>query len=255
MKRTLHLFFIATIMVVSVSSASATTWFDKEFVCPIDQQKNTFKVVGSYGSYIYSYPSKYQWLFFPRTDSPTFYICSKCHFAAYMWDFDKLPKEKIADVKKVLATIQAPKEFKNYLEVPVTERLAIIEKINTVMDRDDEWWELQHRVMGYHFDAAGKAELATAERKKSLELLTSIIKAGKSEMPLKLLLYISGAMRHFTGDDKGAVEDLKKALATKYAEKGAKAEDLKNGEEGLNERIDDYILQINGKEKPRLSEQ
>ena len=56
-------------------SAHAITWFPKEFTCPIDGQKNTFMVVGSYGSYIYSYPSKYQWLFFPRTDSPTFYLC------------------------------------------------------------------------------------------------------------------------------------------------------------------------------------
>lgn len=57
-------------------SAFAITWFPQEFTCPIDKEKNTFQVVGSFGSYIYSYPSKYQFLFFPRTDSPTF-LCAK----------------------------------------------------------------------------------------------------------------------------------------------------------------------------------
>ena len=60
-------------------------------------------------------------------------------------------------------------------------------------------------------------------------------------------------MKHFTNDDKGALEDLQKALSTKYEDKDAKPENVKNAEEGLNERIKDYIEKIKSeKEKPRL---
>lgn len=71
-----------------------------------------------------------------------------------------------------------------------------------------------------------------------------------------MLFYISGAMKHFLNDDKGALEDLKTALATKAIDSSRKAtaEELKNYEDGLNERIKDYIEKINSSEKPRMAD-
>ena len=68
------------------------------------------------------------------------------------------------------------------------------------------------------------------------------------------MLYISGAMKHFLNDDKGALEDFKKALTVKYEEKDAKPEDIKNAEQNINERLNDYIARINTKESPRMTE-
>lgn len=252
MKRVFRPAAIFVLIAALFGTASATTWFPEEFTCPVDNEKNTFLVVGSYGSYIYSYPSKYQWLFFPLTDSPAFYICKKCHLATYMWDFDKIPKEKIAELKKVLAGVKVSKNFKEYTELSVTERLEIMDKVYTVLGEDDAWWERFHRVKGYHYGQEGKPEKASEARKKSLEYTTKFIKDGKSKTPLKLLYYISGAMRHFTNDDKGALEDFQKALDTKYQEEGASAEDAKNAENGLNERIKDYVARIKSDKKPRL---
>ncbi len=244
---------LVVVSVVLAGSASAITWFPQEFTCPIDNEKNTFLVVGSYGSYIYSYPSKYQWLFFPSTDSPTFYICKKCHLATYMWDFDELPKEKLAAIKKVLETVTVSKAFKEYTDLPVTERLEIMEKVYRVLDKDDDWWENFYRVQGYHYGKAGDATKAAAARQKSLALLKAQLGKEKSEAPRKLLLYISGAMKHFLGDDAGALADLEAVLKTKYTEKDATAEELKNGEDNLNERATDYITRIKStKDKPRL---
>jgi hypothetical protein len=96
-------------------------------------------------------------------------------------------------------------------------------------------------------------EKAVEARKKSLELIQKELKKEKSESPKKLLLYTSAAMKHFLSDDKGALEDLQKAAATKYQDQKAKPEDVKNAEDGLNERIKDYIEKIKSeKEKPRL---
>lgn len=234
-------------------NAFAITWYPKEFTCPIDNQKNTFMVVGSYGSYIYSYPSKYQWLFFPQTDSPTYYICKKCHLATYMWDFDKIPKDKIADLRKALQGVKVSKAFKEYTELSVTERLEIMEKVYTVLGRDDDWWESFHRVKGYHYAKEDKAAKAADARRKSLALLEKELKKENGESPKKLVLYITGAMKHFLNDDQGALADMEKALATKYEDKKESAEEVKDAEEGLNERLQDYITRIKSeKDKPRL---
>lgn len=255
MKKTLITFLAAIVFSVFAADARATTWFDKEFVCPVDGEKNTFMVIGSYGSYIYSWPSKYQWIFWPETDSPTYYTCRKCHYSAYMWDFENLPKDKIVAVKAVLTKVTVSKPFKKYTELSVSERLEIIEKVYAVLGRDDDFWEKFHRTKGYHYDAESKPEKATASRKKSLEMVGSMIKSGKSATPQKLLWYISGAMRHFTGDDDGAIADLQKALTVKFEDKNAKPEEVASAESNLNERIGEYIALIKGKEKPRLSEQ
>ena len=255
MKKMIRSSAVFLFLAVFSFNAYSITWFPQEFTCPIDNEKNTFMVVGSYGSYIYSYPSKYQWLFFPRTDSPTFYLCKKCHLATFMWDFDKLPKDKLPALKKVLAEVKLAKNYeKTYTEIPTTERLEIMEKVYTALDKDENWWEEFYRVKGYHYGQAGQTEKAAEARRKSLEIVSKWIKDDKNDRPKKLLLYISGAMKHFLDDNKGALEDFNKALIVKYQEKEAKPEDLKNAENGINERLNDYIAKINTKESPRMTE-
>jgi Uncharacterized protein conserved in bacteria (DUF2225) len=248
--------FVSILLLLSLTanSAFATTWFPKDFNCPVDNEKNTFLVIGSYGSYIYSWESKYQWLFFPQTDSPTFYLCKKCHLATYMWDFDKLPKDKISEIQKALASVKVSETFKTYTEIPVTERLEIMAKVYPILQKTESWWESFYRVQGYHYAQEGNATKALEARKKSLELLTKFLKDEKTEDSKKLLLYTSAAMKHFTMDDKGALEDLQKALETKYVEKDLKPEELKNAEDGLNQRIKDYIERIKSNKKPRSTE-
>jgi hypothetical protein len=253
MKKAFRLALVLPLIAVLFTNSFAITWVPQEFTCPIDNTKNTFLVVASYGSYIYSYPSKYQWLFFPQTDSPTYYTCKKCHLTTYMWDFDKLPKEKLLELKKVLTGVKVSKNFKEYTELPVSERLEIMEKVYSVLGKEEEWWESFYRVKGYHYGEEAMPEKAVEARKKSLELIQKELKKEKSESPKKLLLYTSAAMKHFLSDDKGALEDLQKAAATKYQDQKAKPEDVKNAEDGLNERIKDYIEKIKSeKEKPRL---
>lgn len=253
MKKSLRLISAFLLISIFALNSLAITWFPQEFTCPIDNTKNTFLVVGSYGSYIYSYPSKYQWLFFPRTDSPTFYLCKKCHLATFMWDFDELPKDKLLELKKVLADVKVSKDFKEYTEIPVTERLEIMEKVYSVLGKEDTWWEEFYRIKGYHYGKEGKADKAAAARKKSLEYLQKDLKNEKSKNPKKIVLYVSGAMKHFLGDDQAAIEDFQKALQTKYADESAAADEVKNAEEGLNQRINEYIELIKSeKRKPRL---
>lgn len=254
MKKFFQLTSVFALICVFLTNSYAITWFPKEFTCPVDNEKNTFMVVGSYGSYIYSYPSKYQWLFFPQTDSPTYYMCKKCHLATFMWDFDELPKDKIPEIRKLLADVKISKAFndKEYTQIPVSERLEVMEKVYSVLDKDTEWWEQFYRIKGYHYGKEGKSEKASEARKKSLEMIKAELKNEKSKSPKKLLLYISASLKHFLNDDKGANEDLELALKTKYEDKKAEAEEVKNAEDGMNERIKDYLERIKSDKKPRM---
>jgi len=246
---------LLVLLLFTVGSANAITWFPKDFNCPIDGEKNTFLVVGSYGSYIYSYPSKYQWLFFPVTDSPTFYLCKKCHLSTYMWDFDKLPKEKLDTLKKALADVSVSKPFEKYTEIPVVERLAIMELVYSHLDKDQEWWEQFYRIQGYHYGEAGAAIKAAKVRRKSLDILNEWIEDEDNPTSKKLLLYMSGAMHHFLDEDDEAIKKMEAGLTTKYFEKDATSEELKNGEENLNSRLRDYIDVIKSTDKkPRILE-
>lgn len=78
------------------------TWSPDEIECPVCQTKNIFMVVGSYGNYIYQFPSKYQLVFWPVTDSPSWYSCKKCRYTAFMGEFNEVPKDKIADLRNCL---------------------------------------------------------------------------------------------------------------------------------------------------------
>lgn len=247
---------IGSSRISSIASANhaITTWFPKDFDCPVCKTKNTFQVWGSYGNYIYSWPSKYQWVFWPWTDSPSVYFCKKCHVATFLDDYEKIPKDKIALLQKELKNIPFTRTFKDYREIPMSERLEVAEKVYKLLpDKGDAFWNFVYRVKGYHYAGERQPEKAAENRTKALELTKNMMADPSTKTPMKELLYISGAMKHFLNDDKGALEDFKKGLTTKFVGPGMKAEEVKNAEDGMNERFNDYIKQITSPKPPRVA--
>ena len=59
-------------------------------------------------------------------------------------------------------------------------------------------------------------------------------------------------MKHFLGDDKGALDDLNTALKTKYENKKLDSEKNENGERNLSALLTEYIEKIQSPQKPRL---
>jgi ferritin-like protein len=127
-----------------------------------------------------------------------------------------------------------------------------MEKVYSVLHKDESWWENFYRVQGYHYANEGNVTKAAEKRRKSLEIITKQLKENKGDNPRKLLYYISGAMKHFLEDDLSAIADLQIGLETKYEEKGLTAEELNDREIGMNERIKDFIERIKSDKKPRM---
>ena len=240
--------------------SSAITWNPVEIKCPVCGTKNIFLQWGSYGNYIYQYPSKYQYIYWPFTDSPVVYSCKQCRLTAFMHDFEQTPKEKFAELKKALAGVELPYTLKTelpadwgiYMKIPMTARLLAAERVYRALGRtDDEFWGYFYRVLGYHHAAEGDEKGAAEARRRALAITERALADAASEPRRKELLYVTGAMRHFLNDDAGALRDFDAAAKLTYAGAGLKPEEAKNVNDYLDTLIADYAGKIKKGEYPR----
>ena len=239
-------------MALGAMPVLATTWAEKEFVCPVCKTKNTFGVIMSYGSYIYGWPSKYQYIYWPLTDSHVLYSCKKCYLSLLMWDFDKTPQDKLQEVQNALKGVEIKGDYNRYTDIPMSKRLEAAEKVYAALQKDDDFWLEFYRVKGYHYAAEKDQAKADEARKKALDLATRMLNEKEPATAKKELWLISGAMKHFLDDDKGALADLNTALGTKYENKKLDKEKNENGEANLSALVKDYIEKIQSPQKPRL---
>ncbi len=242
-------------------SANMITWHPVEVECPLCKTKNIFLQWGSYGNYIYQYPTKYQLIFWPYTDGPAWYSCKKCRLTTFMEDFRTVPKEKIEDLRQMLLSVNLPAQKERsdkdsmhppYLEIPTSDRLAVAEKVYQVLGiQSDQFWSHFYRVQGYHLERNGKQAEADKARQKALEFNEKILADAKDEGLRKELLYISAAMQHFLRDDAQALKTLEKARHLKHSDAKLNAEDNKGYDEYLSKLISEYIEMLKEGKGPR----
>jgi len=224
-------------LAAGILGASMTTWSPKDFTCPDCSTVNTFQVIMSYGSYIYQWPSKFQYIYWPLTDTNVVYSCKKCRLTCFMWDYEKFPKEKLEEVRRKLQGIEI-EEKDDYAKIPMSQRLAAAERVYGVLGRDEEFWCRFYRVLGYHFEAERKADEAKAARKKALDLAIKLLEKKPEAGKKKELLLVTGSMRGFTGETEAALKDLGEALKLKY-----EADDPKKSE-GMDKYLSGVIQEF-----------
>jgi hypothetical protein len=245
------------------ATSSLITWFPKEFECPVCKTKNTFMVWGSYGSYIYQDPSKYQLIFWPYTDSPGWYSCKKCRLSIFMNDFEQIPAEKISELARMLETTNLPKQPERdekgslenppYLEIPTWARMSVAEKVYRTLGRsDDEFWNHFYRVLAFHYDHYDKHSEADEARRKSIALTEKLLREKPNDGQRKESLYILGAMKHFVRDDAGALKALQEAASLKYMNKELQEKENRNYDGYLSQVIKEYLEMLRKGEGPRM---
>lgn len=145
------------------------SWAPVKVECPVCHTKNKFQEWVSFGSYVYQWPSKYQFIFWPFTESPVLYSCRKCHLTAFMQDFAKIPADKIPELQRVPGPLKLP-EANEYTKIPMSSRQVVAEKVYGVLVRGDDFWSLFYRVMGYHYQEENDQAGADKARQKVLEV-------------------------------------------------------------------------------------
>lgn len=246
----------------SVLNPNFITWFPEEKTCPVCSTKNIFMVVGSYGSYIYQYPSKYQLIFWPYTDGAAWYSCKKCRMTAYMGDFENVPKDKIAELHKTLESVTLPPqkslsekesmEHPPYLALPMSDRMVVAEKVyQTLGISNDGFWAQFYRVMGSHLEKDKKLSQAADARRKALKIVETWLTDKSKEGQRKEFLYICGAMRHFLDEDAEALKLFAEAEKLKYSDASLKAEQNEGYDKYLAGLIKEYIEMLKKGEGPK----
>ena len=228
----------------------ATTWAPSNIVCPVCQTKNSFSEIMSYGSYIYGWPSKFQFVFWPMTDGNSLYSCKHCHLTLFMWDFKEVPPGKIEDLRAVLTGIHTDSDPAKYTDFPMSQRLEIAEKLYANLDKDDDFWCLFYRVKGYHLATEKKTIEAGIARGKALDLARKMLNDPAHAGEKKELFIISAAMHHFLQDDNSAKGDLEAAQTAPYENKKLTAEQNKNVNDNLNGLVKEYLERLEKKTVP-----
>jgi len=252
MKRIILTFGFLFTLTVGVN---ATTWFPSEKTCPVCNHKSEYQVIGSYGSYIYSWSSKYQYIFWPLTDDPSVYCCQKCYFSTYMWDFDSIPENKISLLKEYLATVKVNKKYEKYYYIPMTTRLEIAENVYKILERDKEFWSQFYRVIGYHYDNEKNAIKAKEARIKALNIAEEMLSDTSYKGQEKEILFIIAAMHNFTGEKDSALVYLDKASSLTYQNDKIPEKNAKGLDEyltGLIKQYEEFIKKgdvVNNKKK------
>ena len=212
--------------------------------CPYCGTKSIFYQPDSYDQYIYDYPSKYEYIFWPYIDGRILYCCRKCWFTCFAWDFFSIPDGKRDGIKKILSKMAVFETDGEYNVIPMYYRLEIAESIYQLYERNDEFWCHFYRVKGFHLANEGKFVEAVEARKKALEYNAKLITEPINTGTRKELFYIQGAMQYVLADMNSALTSFKYARQLDYILPDVDTIRLKNTNKYLNNLIDQYIEKI-----------
>lgn len=229
---------LAAALVLAGAPARATTWGTAKALCPVCGQTHTYARPMSYGGYIYKWPSRFQILFWPATDTHFVYSCPSCGYSAFMPDFSRLPKDKAGEAKKLLPPKPPFEGVEDYTEIPVPERMALAFRTYSLFDKDQDFWCWFYRIQAWHLDREGRAAQAAEPRHKALALAGELAKDPALAHQKKEYLSISGAMRYFLGDREGAFKDFSQARKLTY--RSHSPEELKR----LTGRVREEALEV-----------
>lgn len=228
--------------------ASATTWAPEDVECPLCGKANEFQSVMSYGTYIYNWPSKFELIFWPDTESEVLYSCRNCKFTCFMYDFEDPPAEKVDALREAAAEADFGGDFNSYTDIPMTVRLAAAQKIYRVLKRDDYFWCRFYRVVGYHAAAEGLTEEAATARGEALAIAEGLMEDEGRAGERKEFMLITGAMRYLRGDEAAARADFEAALAISYDNPELEAENNEGYDGYLTALLEEYIEKIDSGE-------
>ncbi|MCX2745581.1 hypothetical protein OO013_16995 [Mangrovivirga sp. M17] len=221
----------------------ATTWRTEKIKCQICNKKNKFQVISSYGNYIYDWPEKLEYIYWPTTETYSLYTCKKCNYSAFMWDFKKtFGKDTLEIIKNELPKLKLSASSYND---KMTTKLESAELIYQLYNDDPDFWCKFHRIKAYHYDAEGNTKAAETERLKALSIADSLAAIPSNVYRKKELLLITSSMKHFTQQDSAALVDIHMALSMFYMDTTMTSAGNSNFNAYLDEVLNELKQKVN----------
>jgi hypothetical protein len=220
------------------------TWAPVEKTCPICGTTGRYYEVMNYGSYVFDYPSRFEYIYWPYTDGKALYSCRKCWFTCFLWDFEEIPQDKIEDIRRFVDSLDLYETNGDYFVIPMSYRLFIAERIYKILGKDREFWCHFYRVKGHHLANEQKTAHAAEARTQALGLAEDMLQDKANISIQKELYIIAGAMKYHLNDLQGALSDFSKARALTFKSEKWSEENLENINLYLSRLTDEFVDKI-----------
>lgn len=187
----------------------ATTWEEATVEDPIFTA-NTCSVHewASYGDYIYSWPSKYDFVFWPLTDGHGIWHCETSGFTAFIDDFEGLSDQERVDIAVYLVVSHDG-------ESDLEARLKLLEGTYARRDKDPHFDNQLLRVLARWYQELGQLERANEYRRQAFEQIKEFLDTDLAPLDSFQYLYLAANYaRQFgqTADSDQYLAQLEEAI-------------------------------------------
>ncbi|MES0491300.1 MAG: DUF2225 domain-containing protein [Leptospirales bacterium] len=209
MKRRLFIFLFAFLIVLL---SLGTTWFEEDATDPVSGEQISVRNIGSYGSYIYQWDSKYDLIYWPFTNKNWIWFNPKSGYGSFAHNFSTLKPKEIITIRKWLQNNYDPAKP----PATHTELLEWIGKIYEIREMSDDHWNYYYRLMAYMYreDPVKSIEYVN----KALPLIEKKYETKLSEKGLLEVLYLLGEYNRRLGNIEQAKIFFEKVKTQTYKE-------------------------------------
>lgn len=191
-------FILALIPLVT----NATTWGASEVEDPIQKgQMCSVYEPASYGGYIYSWPSKYDQVFWPLTEEYGIWFCEKSGFTALIGDFESLTADEAQQIKQFLAD-NPPKDSS------LQTKLFLLEKLYSMRQKDSAFANRLLRILARWNQQLGNLAKADEYRKVAFDSIKLRLADGLDGYQKLEYLYLAANYSKQFGDNDSAEKYL-----------------------------------------------
>lgn len=215
---------VCAVSALAAPAAFAITWLPAEVDDPFAPgAKCKVHQLGSMGSYVFQWPSKYDAVFHPFVDDAFIWRCETSGFVSFMDDFERVP----ADAKpRVAEWLKA-----NPAKVGDLRGQALLDRLEATYrarGMNEPFWAYFYRFRAYRAETGAEGD---AFRAKALPLIDARLAGPDLTGTMRMqALYLSGYYRWRAGDRDGARARFAEMRAMPWdevsADAGSKADNL-----------------------------
>jgi len=217
-------FAFACLILACAPAAHAITFKDTTVDDPIASGAQcNVKEPQSWGGYIYQFPSKWDFAFWPKTEGIGLWFCETSGFTAFIGDFDEMTDAEKTAIRAWLATNYDASAGK----ADTRKRLELLEGIYALRAKDAEFRNELLRVLAYWFDELGDPAAANAHRQRALKEIRAFDTASlKTQQRLAYRFVAANYEREFGNDIQADADLAELEAALKAIDKDDEAHDF-----------------------------
>jgi hypothetical protein len=237
-------------MMVLSSLTRATTWGESEVDDPIFEGETcSVHEPLSYGSYIYSWPSKYDQVFWPLIDPHGIWFCEKSGFTAFIGDFSELSASEVTKIRAFLLE-NPPKDSS------IQTKLSLLKEIYSFRNTDTAFNNLLLRVLARWYQNLEEFDKANAYRREAFSAIQLRLKGELDEYQRLEYLYLAANYSRQSGDEDASDKYISELIQLISSVDSTESESAKDLAQYLKELYPDTnYIQEGGMLDPELPEQ